>query len=1114
MKRKQQRQPARHPSPAPAAPPQPRPEHAEGQLEAIAHLKAGRLDEAAALLRRIVEAHPEAWQGLHLLGLIAYRQGHLEQAAGLIRQCLDVHPNLAEGYSDLGVVLKDLGELDDAQIACEKAIAIKPGFHPAFSNLGNVFKAMGQLEDAADCYRHAIELAPDFADAHANLSSVLLLRGDLEDALISSQRAVDLAPNHAETLIAHGHALRMAGIYGDAMAAYRRVIELKPDFAPVYSDIGCVLQETGHLQDAMQFHQRAIALQPNYAQAYSNLGITLKHLGRNGDACRAYEAAIDLKPDYAEAYSNLGVVLDAVGKHNEAAASYRRAIELNPGLLHPYVNLAGALWEQNNLADSLALQAKALTIEPDHPTALVEHYNLCRHACVWDGIAAAEEKILTQTYRRGKQVAPFPVLNIPCGPEEHLLCAREWAKPLTSSLATPFTHRPPRGASLNGRLRIGYLSADFNKHATANLIAELIERHDRSRFEIFGYCFSREDGSDLRARLISGFDNFACIGQLAHADAARRIHADGIDILIDLKGYTAYARTEIVACRPAPIQVNYLGYPATMGADFIDYVIADDFILPMDQQPFYDEKIVHLPGCYQPNDTKRAIADRRPTRGECGLPEEAFVFCCFNSSYKITPQIFALWLRLLKAVPGSVLWLLEGNTLVRDNLQRKAVAGGVDPARLVFAPKTDLAKHLARHVLADLFLDTLPVNAHTTASDALWAGLPVLTCAGESFVARVCGSLLKAVGLSELVTYSLEEYEAAALRLANDLELLEELRERLARNKSSAPLFNIARYTRGLEAAFEHMADIRAGGSEPRAFSVTEIDEPDEVPRAVPPAPAKPEPAAMAPAPKSMSPHRPAARIDYEACPLCNSPDISSYKEADCTRHPRYDAMLPPAMVWRRCVSCDHVFTQGYIAPETANAVFARTTPDSRVGHDVEARRVVSARIVGNVARHKASGDWLDVGFGNASLLFTAEEWGFHPVGLDPRPENAQALKALGYESYCAPIEKLDFPGRFSVVSMADCLERTPYPRAALDAVHRILKPGGVLFVSMPNMATIVWRLLDTSGNNPFWSDIEHYHNFTRERLYALLQTHGFKPAAYAVSERGHSGMEVIAVKG
>jgi protein O-GlcNAc transferase len=1113
MKRKQQRKPANQPSRAPAPPPQPRPEHADGQTEAIAHLKAGRLDEATALLREIVEAHPQSWQGLHLLGLIAYRQGHLKRAAGLIRQCLDVHPNLAEGFSDLGVVLKDLGEFDDAQIACEKAIAIKPGFPPAFSNLGNVFKAMGQLEDAVDCYRRAIELEPNFADAHANLSAVLLQQGDTENALISSQRAIDLAPNHPETLIAHGHALRMAGIYGEAMAAYRRVTELKPDFAPIYSDIGCVLQETGHLQEALQFHQRAIALQPGYAEAYSNLGITLKHLGRNSDACRAYETAIGLKPGYAEAYSNLGVVLDAVGKHNEAAASYRRAIELNPDLLHPYVNLAGALWEQNNLADSLALQAKALTIDPDHPTALVEHYNLCRHACAWDGIAAAEEKILSQTYRMGKHIAPFPVLNIPCGPEEHLLCAREWAKTLSDSLPAPFTHRLPRSASRDGRLRIGYLSADFNKHATANLIAELIERHDRSRFEIFGYCFSREDGSDLRARLINGFDNFACIGQLAHADAARRIHADGIDILVDLKGYTSYARTEILACRPAPIQVNYLGYPATMGANFIDYIIADDFILPTDQQPFYDESIVHLPGCYQPNDTKRAIAVRTPTRGECGLPEEAFVFCCFNNSYKITPQMFAVWMRLLKALPGSVLWLLEANDLVRDNLQRKAVAGGVDPARLVFAPKIDQANHLARHVLADLFLDTLPVNAHTTASDALWAGLPVLTCAGESLVARVCGSLLKAVDLSELITYSLEEYEETALRLPNNLEQLEELRQRLARNKSDAPLFNIARYTRGLEAAFEHMADIRADGDAPRAFSVTEVDEPDEEPRPVPPAAAKPAPAITASAPKSTAPERRAARIDYGACPLCNSPEISSYKEADCTRHPRYDATMPPALTWCRCGSCDHVFTKGYFAPEAGNAVLARNTPDSPVGHDIEAGRVAAARIVGNVARHKASGDWLDVGFGSASLLFTAEEWGFRPVGLDVHPENVQALKALGYETHCAPIEMLDFPGRFSVVSMADYLERTPFPRAALDAVHRLLQPAGVLFVATPNMATIVWRLLDTGGNNPFWGDIEHYHNFTRERLYALLQTHGFKPAAYAVSERDHSGMEVIAVK-
>jgi 2-polyprenyl-3-methyl-5-hydroxy-6-metoxy-1,4-benzoquinol methylase len=265
--------------------------------------------------------------------------------------------------------------------------------------------------------------------------------------------------------------------------------------------------------------------------------------------------------------------------------------------------------------------------------------------------------------------------------------------------------------------------------------------------------------------------------------------------------------------------------------------------------------------------------------------------------------------------------------------------------------------------------------------------------------------------------------------------------------------------------------------------------------------------------PKSVAPHRPAARINYEACPLCNSPDISSYKEADCTRHPRFDATLPSVMIWCRCGSCDHVFTKGYFAPEAVNAAFARTTPDSRVGHDAETGRVISARIVGNVARHKASGDWLDVSFGDASLLFTAKEWGFRPVGLDLHPENAQALKALGYESHCASIEKLDFPGRFSVVSLSDCLERTPFPRATLDAAHRLLQPGGVLFVAVPNMATIVWRLLDTAGNNLFWGEIEHYHNFTRERLYALLQTHGFKPTTYAVSERDPSGMEVIAVK-
>jgi predicted O-linked N-acetylglucosamine transferase (SPINDLY family)/SAM-dependent methyltransferase len=1106
------RQDAAKRAPVTAVPSPLEPPRNDAQIEAMNLLRAGKLNEAGEILEAVVASDPQNWQALHLLGLILYRQHHHVRAAALIRQCLAINPTLAEAYSDLGVVFKDLGELDDAQAACERAIALKPGFHPAHSNLGNIFKALGRFEDAADCYIRAIELAPNFADGYANLGSVLLTLRKPEDALKVCRRAVELAPHNVPALVTLGHALRAIEEPREAIRIYRRAIELKPDYGPAHSDLGCALQEAGQIDEAMREHKRALELQPDSAEVHNNYGITLKALGRHAEALSALKTAVALRPKYAEAHSNMGVVLGTLGEFREAVAAYRRAIEADPKLLFAYINLAGTLWEQSQLGEAIAIYSKALTIDPDQPAALLDHYHLRRHACDWDGIAAAEQKILTSSYRKGKPVAPFAILNIPCGPEEHLLSARQWAKSLLRVRSAPFTHAPMRSAAGGKRLRIGYLSADFCGHATASLIAELIESHDRERFEIFGYCFSADDDSAMRRRLVAAFDDFIPINALSHADAAKRIHQDSIDILIDLKGYTNNARTEILACRPAPIQVNYLGYPGPMGADFIDYVIADDFILPMDQQPFYDEKIVHLPGCYQPNDTQRPIAPDFPSRAECGLPETGVVFACFNNSYKITPDVFACWMRTLQAVPGSVLWLLEANALVRENLQRKAVASGVDPARLIFAPKMNLPEHLARHSNADLFLDTLPVNAHTTASDALWAGLPVLTCAGESFVARVCGSLLKAVGLDELITYSLEQYEHTAIVLARNPDSLAALRRRLINSKATAPLFDIARYKTGLEAALEHMAELRERGQSPRSFSVSPIG--GELPASFPDLPTAPVlSAAPAYAPPPEPAERVQVRIAYEACPLCSSQDIPVFKEADCSGRSEYDSGLPPTVRWCRCGDCGHVFTQGYFSPEASKIIFAKTPPDQAVGYDLEAQRLLSARIVGQIAKLRPGGAWLDVEFGNAALLFTAAEWGYQPVGIDPRRDNIEALSRLGYETYGVPVQELDAPGRFSVVSLTDVLQHMPFPRETLTAVHRLLKPGGVLYLSMPNMETIIWKAMDIAQNNPFWSELEHYHNFTRERLYKLLDEHSFRPTTYNVSDRYPSCMDVIATK-
>jgi predicted O-linked N-acetylglucosamine transferase (SPINDLY family) len=503
------------------------------------------------------------------------------------------------------------------------------------------------------------------------------------------------------------------------------------------------------------------------------MGATFQAFGELDEAVRWYRQALQHKPDYPEAHFNLGVAHQLRGALPEAIAEFRATLDLRPA----------------------------------HATALVSLMHVSQLMCEWSGI----EDLWIETKRRIQNepsavILPYTVITMPSSGEEQLLCARNWVanrlsrvQSLRAGLGFTFVPGP------RDRLRIGYVSADYHQHATAYLLAELFELHDRERFEVIAYSIGRDDASPMRQRLVAGCDRFVDLQHHSFVAAAQQIHADGIDILVDLKGYTDGCRTEIFALWPAPIQVSYLGYPGTMGADFIDYLLTDRFVTPPEQQAVFSEELIELPDCYQVNDRKRPIAERTPTRAECGLPEEGVVFCCLNYAVKITPQMFGIWMRVLEAVPGSVLWLLESNRWVAENLRREAGARGVDPSRLVFAPPLPLAEHLARYRLADLFLDTYPVTAHTTASDALWVGLPVLTCAGETFVSRVAGSLLHAVGLADLVMDSLAAYEAKAIVLGRDAAERERLTGVLAANRETTPLFDTPRFTRHLEAAYHTM---------------------------------------------------------------------------------------------------------------------------------------------------------------------------------------------------------------------------------------------------------------------------------------------------------------------
>ena len=563
---------------------------------------------------------------------------------------------------------------------------------------------------------------------------------------------------------------------------------------------------SGQPRAAAEIIRKAISLEPQFALAHNDLGNMLMEQGRISDAVACYRRTIEIAPDFPEAHNNLGNACQMSHSLPEAFDCYRKAIELRPGYAEAHRNLGSALLRVGRVAEAGAAFETALTLDPALTEVIPLLVREMQQACAWDGLDRWSQRVIHLVETGSGTVNPFLFLCLDTTPAQQLRCARQWA-------AQHLPGGPPRWAAHpeGGRMTVGYLSADFQEHATAHLISEVFERHDRLRFRVFGYSYGRDDGSAARRRIVQSLDRFVDLESASFFDAAQQIRADGVDILVDLKGYTAGARPQILALRPAPVQVSYLGYPGTLGTDFVDYLLADPFVVPADQQPHYAERIVHLPDCYQANDSTRAIAARIPTRAECGLPETATVFCCFSAAYKITARMFDVWMRILTAAQGSVLWLLQSNPTATANLRREAEARGVCADRLVFAPELPNPEHLARFAVANLFLDTLPYNGHTLASDALWGGCPVLTCAGETFASRVAGSLLRAIGLPELVATSLAEYEALARRLAAAPNRLRALREKLRRNRGTFPLFDCARFTRNLEAAYAAMVATASG---------------------------------------------------------------------------------------------------------------------------------------------------------------------------------------------------------------------------------------------------------------------------------------------------------------
>jgi predicted O-linked N-acetylglucosamine transferase (SPINDLY family) len=697
-------------------------------------------------------------QSLSQQAVLLHRSGKLVEAEALYLAALAADAKDVLALHLLGVLRAQQGRLAEALEKIDAAHALQPADAEILLNRANVLKSLDRPEEALADYDRALTIRPDWPQGLNNRGTVLQSSGRFEEALVDYERALAASPHYVEALNNRGSVLEDLKRPAEALASYDQALRLAPNFAAAFNNRGSALLTLNRFVDALSCFDRALALRADDAKTLNNRGNALLGLGRHEEALAAYDQALRLRPDYPEALNNRGNALQSLKRHEEALASFDRA---------------GA------------------------PEAMIGAAMAALDLCDW----ARTEKIgqeLERRIRGGEAVPPWTLLGYSEDENLQRQCA-------ANVIRSRFPVQPPPLAATrygHERIRLAYVSSDVGHHPVTTQIVELIEQHDRGQFEIIGIGTNADDGSAQRRRLVAAFDRFVDAHPQSQAALAATLRAMEIDILVDLNGHTKGDHFELLSHRPAPVQVNWLGYAGTTAAPFLDFLIADAVVAP-DAQAF-SEKLALLPHCFFPSDTSRRLG-LAPTRREAGLPDTGFVFCCFNNSWKLTAPVFARWMSLLSAVPDSVLWLKRTGEKTRANLLAAAESHGVEPRRLIFAGPAALDVHLARHQLADLFLDTAPYGAHATACDALWAGLPVLTRRGTAYASRVAASFLTTLEIPELITESWRDYEALALALARDPARLVALRTKLAAARGTSPLFDTPRLARDLEALYRKM---------------------------------------------------------------------------------------------------------------------------------------------------------------------------------------------------------------------------------------------------------------------------------------------------------------------
>nr|CCA22532.1 predicted protein putative [Albugo laibachii Nc14] len=802
---------------------------------AVSYMQIGQWQQAIETYKTALTLDPSLVDAHSNLGNLYKAQGMYEDAKSCFTDAIRVKPTFAIAWSNLAGVYQHSGQLDAAIIHYQEAIRLAPDFVDAYTNLGNALRESGRLQDSINVYKKAIRIRPDFATAHGNLASAYYDSGQMDLAILTFRQAILLEPNFPDAYNNLGNALREMGQLDQSILCYRTALRLKSDHPHAYNNLGNALKDKGMIKEAIHCYSTAARLMPHLAAAYSNLGSVLKEQGKLEQALAHYQQAITIDPRFADAFSNMGNVFKDMNRLDDSIQCYTTAIRLKPEFTDAYSNLASAYKDGGQLREAIACYRKALFLRPNFPDAFANYFHSMVFICDWETREKDFRKLLgfleTQLRKENvlPSVQPFHALVYPLSMHCFLEIAKRYASraKMNVQLVDFKVHQSPLKLP-NERIRIGYVSSDLGNHPLAHLMQSVFGMHRRSHFDIFCYSTTPNDHSCWRKKIASEAEHFIDLSQVSNGEAAERILRDGIHILVNLNGYTKGARNEIFALGPAPVQVSYMGFCGTLGAEYIQYMVGDKVVVPPENRQFFTEKIISMPHSYFCNDHKQSAREvldvsKCPKREQYGVPQGKFVFCNFNQVYKIDPDTFTTWMNVLKRVPNSILWLLRFPPVAEANIRAQARERGVPDDRLQFTDVAKKEEHLKRGHLADLFLDTPECNAHTTGCDILWGGTPMITLAKDRMATRVASSLLRAANLDEMITNSLEEYEELAVTLATDTKRWRAIKDKLERSRTSCPLFDTQRWVRNLETGLMMAWERYESGQPPDHIDVCDV---------------------------------------------------------------------------------------------------------------------------------------------------------------------------------------------------------------------------------------------------------------------------------------------------